>query len=223
MTRIAKLSVAALLVSSTLGLAGTVSGQTLYYDHRSTVFGDHAAGLSELVRAQGAFLVDEAAAAEKWVQVAAAEDQLLYQRAEQRYQVKQMQLELSKQRTQAYREKQDQQSAAEEAAARRLLDMAQRGMVQWPTALAQPRFAGSMSLVESLLKNWSPDDASGDAYRKALATEAGVLRTKIATDKTIAFASRVEAVRTLKHLQLLAGMSGQAGPGAVAGQQVAMR
>ncbi len=78
-----------------------------------------------------------------------------------------------------------------------------------------------MSLVESLLRNWSPEDATGDAYRRALATEAGVLRTRVANDRSIDHNGRVQAVQTLRQLQLLANMPG-AGDGA-ATQQLALR
>jgi hypothetical protein len=220
-----KLAATAALLVATFALTEMASAQTVAYRHRSTVFGDHAAGLSELVRAQGAFLRDEAAAAAKWVEVAAAEDQLWYQRAEYRYQVKQMQLEYLKQKAQANRERQELTAAADEAAALELLRSAQRGAARWPAALTLPKFAGSMSLVESLLKNWSPDDAAGDAYRAALATEAGVLRTRISNDTSIDFNNRVEAVKTLKRLQRLASMGGRTnidGQG-VAGEQLAAR
>jgi hypothetical protein len=209
---------AAVLVAA-FAVTETVSAQTVAYRHRSTPLGDHAAGLSELVRARGAYLIDEAAAAEKWVQVAAAEDQLWYQRAEYRYQVKQMKLDYAKQKAEANREQRDLAAAAEEAAALRLLRSVQRGAPLWPAALTQPKFAGSMALVESLLKNWSPEDAAGDAYRAALATEAGVLRARITDDMSIDFQSRVEAVKTLKRLQNLASMDRQG----AAVQQLAQR
>jgi hypothetical protein len=77
-----------------------------------------------------------------------------------------------------------------------------------------------MSLVESILRNWSPEDeANGASYRRALATEAGVLRAKIARNENIAYQSRLEAVRTLKRLQTLANLTDMAD----AGPQLAMR
>ena len=112
-------------------------------------------------------------------------------------------------------------AAANETAAVRLWKSAQQGMVNWPAALTRPEYASSMSTVESILRNWSPSDAAtSPAYRRALATEAGVLRAKIAGNTKIAFNSRLEAVNTLKKLQLLA-----ASPelGTDGGPQLAMR
>jgi hypothetical protein len=80
---------------------------------------------------------------------------------------------------------------------------------------------GSMSLIDSILRNWSPNDpASGEMYRRALATEAAVLRTRVANNESIPFASRVEGVRTLRHLQLLASTPEAAANG---GSALAMR
>jgi hypothetical protein len=83
-----------------------------------------------------------------------------------------------------------------------------------------PKFATSMTTIESLLRNWSPEDTTGDAYRRALATEAGVLRTRIASDQSIDHASRVAAVKTLRQLQVLSTLPGA---GSVGGQQLASR
>ena len=202
MSRFATLtaSVLTLLVSS------TASAQVVAYHHRSTVFGDHAAGASELVRANGQFLRDEADSAETRVRVAAATDDLYYRRAEQQFQVKQMQLQYRQQRLEDKQQRQAQESATQELAALRLHEQAQRGGVQWPSALTRPEYAASMSLVESIMRNWSPSDVDGDAYRRALATESAVLRARIASNTTINHASRLAAVQTLKQVQLLANM-----------------
>jgi hypothetical protein len=207
MSRFIKLTVSfAALVVVALALADKASAQLVYMDHHSTALGDHLSGASELVRAQGAFLRDEADAAETWVRVAAARDDYWYQRAEKFYQVKQMRLNYIQQKANANRQQQSYEAAAEEAAALRLLATVQQGAPQWPAALLNSKFAGSMSLIESLLRNWSPEDTTGAAYRRALATEAGVLRTRVATDMTIDHGSRVEAVETLRQLQLLANL-----------------
>jgi hypothetical protein len=77
-----------------------------------------------------------------------------------------------------------------------------------------------MSLIESILRNWSPEDAaSADAYRQSLATEAGVLRTRVGADTSISFEARLEAVRTLRQLQILASTPELASPTA----ELAMR
>ena len=67
-----------------IALAPAAFGQVVAYHHHSTALGDAYGGASELVGAQGAFLRDQAAAAETWVRVAAAQDDLAYQRAERR-------------------------------------------------------------------------------------------------------------------------------------------
>jgi hypothetical protein len=210
----------AVLLVFALTLTETASAQLVALRHHSTILGDHFSGASELVRARGAFLRDEADAAETWVRVAAATDDLWYQRSERAYQVKRMRLEYIEQKAAMNRERQELETAAEENAALRLLQTAQRGVPQWPAALEMPKFATSMTTIESLLRNWSPEDTTGDAYRRALATEAGVLRTRIAGDKSIDHASRVAAVQTLERLQLLATLPGT---GAVGGQQLALR
>ncbi len=212
MSRYTKLTVslAALLVVA-LALANPASAQLMALRHHSTVLGDHLSGASELVRAQGSFLRDEADAAETWVRVAAARDDYWYQRAEKFYQVKQMRLNYIQQKANSNRQQQSYEAAAEETAALRLLATVQQGSPQWPTALRNAKFAGSMSLIESLLRNWSPEDTTGVVYRRALATEAGVLRTRVAKDMSIDHGSRVRAVETLRQLQLLADLPSDAG------------
>ena len=193
----------------TLVLSSTASAQVVAYHHRSTVFGDHLAGASELVRADGQFLRDEADSAETWVRVAVATDDLYYRRAEQHFQVKQMQLQYRQQRLEDKQQRQAQESAAQQLAALRMHQQVQRGGVQWPSVLRRHEYAASMSLVESIMRNWSPSDVDGDAYRRALATESAVLRARISKNTTIDYASRLAAVQTLKQLQLLANMTAE--------------
>jgi hypothetical protein len=202
-----------------IAAASTASAQVVAYHHRSTVLGDHFAGASELVRANGQFLRDEADSAETWVRVAAATDDLYYQRAERHFQVKQMELQYRQQRLLDKQQRQAADSAARETAALKMLEQIQRGGVQWPAALNRQEYAASMSLIESILRNWSPGDPSSDVYRRSLATEAGVLRARISNNKTIDHDSRLAAVRTIKQVQLLASMTGE-GPAA---SRLAMR
>jgi hypothetical protein len=206
-----------------LVVSSSASAQVLSYDHHSTAFGDYLAGGAELALAQGQFLVNQSVAAQNWVQATAANDQLQYQRAEYRWNLKQMELKYREDRATALRQQAALKSASEEAAARQLLQSAKRGIVQWPVALTQPKFAGSMTLVESLLRNFSPDDPACDAYRRALATEVGVLRNQIASDKTIDFNSRVAAVHTLSQLQQLATLPASTAGASATTPQLAMR
>ncbi|MCA9261600.1 MAG: hypothetical protein KDA61_20425, partial [Planctomycetales bacterium] len=63
----------------------------------------------------------------------------------------------------------------------------------------------SRQLIESLLSRWTPEDGpSFNAYRTALLTEAGVLRTRVAEDADATFISKVAAIEALKSLQRLA-------------------
>jgi hypothetical protein len=204
-------------------VASTVSAQVLSYDHHSTAFGDFFAGRAELALAQGQFLVNQSIAAQNWVQAAAANDQLQYQRAEYRWNLKQMEMKYREDKANANRQQAAQKMASEEAAARQLLQSAKRGIVQWPVALTQPKFAGSMTLVESHLRKFSPDDPACDAYRRALATEVGVLRNQIAGDKSIDFNSRVAAVHTLSQLQQLATLPAPTAGAPATSPQLAMR
>jgi hypothetical protein len=150
----------------------------------------------------------------------AAYSDLAYTNTQRLWEAKQMKIEYQKAKRDDKLSRQAASAVNEETAALRLWKNAQQGFVAWPTALARPEYSASMSLVESILRNWSPsDDSTSAAYRQALATEAGVLRNKIAANKSIAFNNRVEAVKTLKKLEILATMTdlSEVGP------QLAMR
>ncbi len=224
MSRFTNLSVAAAtLALAAVALLQPASAQVIAYDHRSTVLGDQLAGASELVRAQGAFLKDEATAAETWTRVTAAQDQIQYQRSAYRSDVKRMETELRERKAQSNRERQQAEATADTAEALRLYQSVQRGAGIWPVALRQTRYAGSLATVSSLLRNWSPQEPSSDVYRAALATEIGVLKNRVATDQQLDFASRVEAVRTLKQLQQLASMPAAELPSHWQERQLAMK
>jgi hypothetical protein len=197
---------AATLTLAALASLQSASAQVIAYDHRSTVLGDELAGASELVRAQGSFLKDEATAAETWTRVVAAQDQIQYQRSTYRFDVKRMEAEHRDRKAQSNRERQQAEATTETAEAMKLYESIQRGAGLWPAALTQTKYAGSLATVTSLLRNWSPQEPAGDVYRSALATEIGVLKNRVAADRQLDFASRVEAVRTLKHLQQLTTM-----------------
>lgn len=207
MSRFNQFAVAALTLTSA-AVAGmpAVSAQVIAYDHRSTVLGDQLAGASELVRAQGTFLKDEATAAETWTRVTAAQDQIQYNRSAYRFDVKRMESEVRDRKAQTNRDRQQADAAADTAQAMKLYESVQRGAGLWPTALTQTKYAGSLQTVTSLLRNWSPTEPSGETYRSALATEIGVLKNRVAADRQLDFASRVDAVRTLKQLEQLTTM-----------------
>jgi hypothetical protein len=221
-----KLTFAAIATAFFLTTDHAASAQVVAYDHRSTVLGDHLAGASELVRAQGSFLRDQADAAETWVRAEAAHDDLLYQRAEYRYQGKMMEIEYQKAKTNDRRERNAQADQAEQAEAVRLYRAAQRGVATWPAALKRSEYAGSLSLIESLLRSWTPEHESGDVYRRALATETAVLRARVASNKDINFQARAEAIHTLNRVQRLTTTMGLESDQPVGGQastQLAMR
>lgn len=190
------------------------SAQVLYYDHHSTALGDWYGGAAEVLHGQAAYVKAEAEAAETWVRAAVAYDDLQYQRAQHNIQIKQLRLDYQQQRREDKLARQAATLAAQEAQAVRLHKTAQTGAVNWPSALLRPEFATSMSMIESVLRNWNLDDPNGDAYRRALATEAGVLRQRVANNRNIPYNSRLQAVVTLKRLQLLAGVMNAAGNGA---------
>lgn len=224
MSRFTNLSAAA----ATLALAAVAfeqqaSAQVIAYDHRSTVLGDQLAGAAELVRAQGSFLKDEATAAETWTRVTTAQDQIQYQRSASRYDVMRMENELRERKAQTNRERQQAEATADTAVALRLYQSVKRGAGIWPAALRHTKYAGSMATINSLLRNWSPQDPTSDVYRAALATEIGVLRNRVATDQQLDFASRVEAVKTLKQLQQLATMPATELPSQWQESQLAMK
>lgn len=222
MSRFTHISAAATLALIAVGFQQG-SAQVIAYDHRSTVLGDQLAGASELVRAQGAFLKDEATAAETWTRVTAAQDQIQYQRSAYRSDVKRMETELRERKAQSNRERQQAEATADTAEALRLYQSVQRGAGIWPVALRQTRYAGSLATVSSLLRNWSPQEPSSDVYRAALATEIGVLKNRVAADQQLDFASRVEAVKTLKQLQQLASMPAAELPSQWQERQLAMK
>ena len=195
-------------------------GQTLAYRHHSTIAGDYFGGAAELVRAQGSYVKDAASAAETWTRVVAAEDALAYQRAEYRFQTKQLDLKYRQMKFDDRKSHDEADTAQRIQTARRLWAEAQHGSPTWPAALARPEYASSMGLIESTLRHWTPDASPwGDAYRRSLATETGVVRARVAADQTIPFASRVKAVRTLDSLKMLA----EQGPGSELSEQIAMR
>lgn len=207
MSRFNQFAVAALTLTAAAAVGmSAASAQVIAYDHRSTVLGDQLAGASELVRAQGTFLKDEATAAETWTRVTAAQDQIQYNRSAYRFDVKRMETEVRDRKAQTNRDRQQAEAAADTAQAMKLYNSVQRGAGLWPTALTQTKYAGSLQTVTSLLRNWSPTEPSGEVYRSALATEIGVLKNRVAADRQLDFASRVEAVRTLKQLQQLTTM-----------------
>lgn len=205
MTRHATL--AALFTLVALGAVNSASAQVLYYDHHSTAAGDWLGGSAEVLHGQAAYVKAEAEAAEIWVRATAAHDDLLYQRFQYNIQAKQQRLEYQQQRREDKLARKTAAIVAQENQAMRLQRTVQMGGVNWPAALMRPEFSSSMSMIESVLRNWNPNDPNGDAFRRALASEAGVLRNKISNNRSIPFASRVEAVQTLKQLQLLAGSS----------------
>lgn len=217
MTHRIQLTALAFLTLLTAGHAA--SAQVVAYRHRSTVWGDHLAGASELVRAQGAYLQDEAQAAETWVRARAAHDDLMYQRAEYRFQLNQMYNQYLNDKATNRRERNAAEESAEQAAALGLWQKARRGFVVWPEALKRAEYSNSVAMIESVLRSWSPDHPTGEAYRRALATEAGVLRSRIEHNQDISFLARVDAVRTLARLQRLADMDTVQ----AAAQQIAMR
>jgi hypothetical protein len=217
MTR--RITLAALAFITLLTAGHAASAQVVAYRHRSTVWGDHLAGASELVRANGAFLVDQANATETLVRAQAAHDDLMYQRAEYRFQLNQMYNQYLNDKATNRRERNAADEAAERAAALGLWQKAQRGFVAWPEALKRDEYNNSLTMIESILRSWSPTHPTGEAYRRALATEAGVLRAKIERNQDINFLARVDAVRTLDRLQRLADMD----TAQAAAEQIAMR
>lgn len=224
MSRFNQFAIAALsLTAAVFAEISSASAQVIAYDHRSTVLGDQLAGASELVRAQGTFLKDEATAAETWTRVTAAQDQIQYQRNAYRFDVKRMETELRDRKAQTNRDRQQAAAIADTAEALRLYQSVQRGAGIWPVALRQTRYAGSLATVSSLLRNWSPQEPSSDVYRAALATEIGVLKNRVAADQQLDFASRVEAVKTLKQLQQLASMPAAELPSQWQERQLAMK
>jgi len=214
---------AILAVTFILASVHAASAQVVAYRHRSTVLGDHLAGASELVRAQGSFLVDEANAAETWVRTEAARDALLYQRSEYHFQTKQMYQDYLNNKAATRREQAAAEEISEHQEAVRLLQAAQRGGFSWPTALNRPEYAASRSLIDSILRTWTPEIPSGDVYRRALATETAVLRTRVASNTKIPHAARVAAVQTLDRIQHLTETEGIESHNGSGASQIAMR
>jgi hypothetical protein len=214
---------AVLAITFIFAAVHAASAQVVAYRHRSTVLGDHLAGASELIRAQGSFLVDEATAAETWVRTEAARDALLYQRAEYHFQTKQMYQDYLNNKAADRRDKAAAEEVTEHQKALRLWQAAQRGGISWPTALNRPEYASSRALIDSILRTWTPEIPSGDIYRRALATETAVLRTRVASNTKIPHPARVAAVQTLERIQRLAETEGLESIGGGATGQIAMR
>lgn len=206
MTRIAATSAALAALIAVLG-ASAASAQVVAYHHRSTVAGDFLAGYGEAVLAEGIADRNHAIAYRTYVQA----DR---ERAALNYEIIQGRMYLNEQRNEAIRQKienrrasQAEKSLAQDAAAQQLLVDVQRGVQQWPEALERSEFAQSMDLIQRLLQGWTPDGTSADnAYRKALLTQAAVLKSQVASDREISFANRRNAVATLSKVSRLAKM-----------------
>lgn len=181
------------------------SAQPWIYHHHSTAQGDFLGGSAELTQAQGQFAKDVASAAEIWVRVAAAQDDLQYKHYENHLRCKQVELEYRESKRQAIETRNELKDARRLAEARQLWTDAKNGYVRWPAALNGREYATSLSLVESLLRTWPESDGYfGPIYRKSLATELGVLRSKISHDKKVPFHQQVDAIQTLDGLELAA-------------------
>ena len=199
-------SLASLVAASIALCLGDLSwGQVVAYDHHSTAHGDYLAGAAEVVLAQGKYAKDVATAAETWTRVDAARDTIEYQRAEYRHQARRMDLQYRQEKLDARKTRNELRTADRLAAARRLWAESQQGYPRWPQAMMRAEFSSSVSVVESLLRNWSPEASPlGDAYRRSLVTEIGVLRNRINAHPELDFSSRADAIRTLNNLELLA-------------------
>lgn len=202
--------------------ANQVHAQALVYDHRSTVYGDLYSGAADVIQAQGRYARDVAKAAEIWVRAEGAHDEVVYRRTEYRYQTLALDREYHLQKLEDKKGRDEAQLAKRMQEAQRLWAQAQYGSPSWPEALGRPEFAASMDMIESLLRNWSPETSPlGDPYRVALATEVGVVRARIAAHPKVNFPGRVEAMRALGNLELLA--EHVRGGSAPAGEKLAMR
>ena len=195
-----------LVVAALFATTSVASGQVIAYRHRSTVLGDQLSGAAELVRASGLAARDRAAAYATWVQAETAREDLRQKQWQAYYYEQEYRRDLLRAKAEENRRQTDEQAAAEEASAKELLRRYQLGALTWPAALQRPEFARSRQLIESILDQWnSAADASTSAHRRALVTEAGVLRVRLSDpDSEIPFADRVAAVRTLKTLHTLA-------------------
>lgn len=201
-------------VATLLATTSIASGQVVAYRHRSTVLGDQLSGAAELVRASGLAARDRAAAYATWVQAETAREELRQKRWQAYYYEQEYRRDLLRAKAEENRRLTDEQAAAEQASAKELLRRYQLGALDWPAALQRPEFARSRQLIESILDQWSSAaDASTSAHRRALLTEAGVLRMRLSDpDSAIPFADRVAAVRTLKTLHTLALQTDDASP-----------
>ena len=85
-------------------------------------------------------------------------------------------------------------------------------MPVWPAALRRAEYGLSLTLIESIVRNYSTAGESLEAtYRAALATEAAVLENRISGNTAISFLDRVEAVHTLRLVRELTGAGKAAG------------
>jgi hypothetical protein len=189
------------------GICSTCWGQAMFYDHRSTAEGDIRSGMADQQAAWGA-------AARNWGEgyglYMSGEEQRL-SIAYQVYEIRRMvaddrRLDLER-RANDRRRKQADEAEAFDAAARQLISEYRVGVVQWPEALNRSEFAESMSVIESMLAIVGQQRGAMDTYtRRALATEAGVLRQRVASNKAISHDSRVAAVKALKLAQRAAAI-----------------
>ncbi|MCA9237050.1 MAG: hypothetical protein KDA44_16365 [Planctomycetales bacterium] len=192
------------LLASFAPIANAQYGNYYGYHHRSTALGDAYSGASELVRAEGAYLKDEADAALTWLEVDRGREAFRYEMGEWRQQVELRRQREIQDKAEARRARQQQDAQVRSVSAQELARDIRDGMPVWPAALREPQYSGSLSMIESILRNWDATTAPmANVYRSALSTELGVLENRVAADDSIGFVYRVEAVRTLRLLREL--------------------
>ena len=165
-------------------------GQALAYDHRSTVLGDYFSGRADATTAEATYILREAQAEYIFVQAQMLDQNRRYELANQ-----QILLALGKLKVQeeTARLRDQRRRAAEEAKSRETTkpkaDTAPAAeKIVWPRPLRDHGYECSRSMIENLLASLTDGEADFNfeaIMRKALATEIGVLRAKLALRHTV--------------------------------------
>jgi hypothetical protein len=196
-----------ILTIATFVIASPVAAQVRFYHHRSTAFGDYAAGMAELELARGRAAVDRANAYECRLCAERQRQYLIYDRLEARQLAQESRQQRSQIAADARAKRAAWRQARIEAAANELVADLDAGTYKWPRLLAGPSFAAERVQIGQLLQVRRD---VGDSQLPSLIEVIGQLRGKILDSQANAtHLERVQAMRVVTQLEYLSAATGE--------------
>jgi hypothetical protein len=197
-----------ILTVAALVIVSPAAAQVLSYHHRSTAFGDYAAGQAELELARGRAVVDRAYAYELRVRTERQRQSLLYDRMELRQLAKQLREERSQAAFEARKKREVGRRARNSDAAGRMLADVRQGSFKWPKLLATGMYSAERLRIEAVLRNWNGSESS--QVQAAIVELAKQLRAKVLDPQANAtHLERVQAMRVVTQLEYLSTTAGE--------------